>query len=326
MISKKSLGASGPAVGRLGYGAMVLEGIYGATDEAQAIETLCHAIDAGMMIDTADAYGNGHNELLINKALQASAREAFIASKFGIVFAEGVSSRTLPTGWGFDLNINASRDYATRALEASLERLGVDCLDLWYVHFPDPATPIEDTVAAMAEQVQAGKVRYLGLSNVTPAQVRSAHKIHPIAAVQYEYSLWRREAEIELLPTLRELGIALVAWSPLGAGFLTGTLDSVPNEDFRLNNPKFRGENFSRNQDRFAPFSALASELQVTPAQLALAWLVHQGDDIFAIPGTRRKARIDENNAALDIALSAEHLRRIDEIAAVGTVTGETLI
>lgn len=327
MIRKHPLGKNGPGVGCLGYGAMVLEGYYGASDDGQAMATIHRALDAGMtMIDSADAYGNGHNERVVSRALKGRRDEAFVATKFGIVFDPAETGTDLPTGWGFSLKINGTPDYVRKALTGSLTRLGVDVIDLWYAHYPDPATPIEETVGAMAEAVRAGKVRYLGLSNVTAEQVRRAHAVHPIAAVQYEYSLWRREAETALLPTLRELGIALVGWSPLGSGFLTGTVGGLDANDFRQHNPRFAGENLARNRDRFAPLVQIAQELGVTPAQLALAWLLHQGDDVFPIPGTRRPERIDENAKAADIRLSDAVLKRIDEIARPGLAEGATLV
>ena len=326
MIEKTNLGKEGPLVGRLGYGAMVLEGYYGASDDDSAVKTLVHAIDAGMMIDSADAYGGGHNESLIDRALKASSSEAFIATKFGIVFDENETGTELPTGWGFSLNINGTPEYAHRALEASLKRLGVDTIDLWYAHYLDPATPVEETVGAMAEAVKQGKVRYLGLSNTSADEVRRAHDVHPIAAVQYEYSLWRREPETELLPTLRELGISLVAWSPLGGGFLTGTVDKLDENDFRQNNPRFTGNNFDANRERFAPLMALAEDLNLSSSQLALAWLLHQGQDIFPIPGTRSNHRIDENAKAIRVELDAATLQRIDEIAKPGLAQGATLL
>ncbi len=326
MIEQAELGLGGPQIGRLGYGAMVLEGLYGETDETDAIATLAHAIDAGMMIDSADAYGGGRNETLVGKALRATATEAFIATKFGIVFDENESGTELPTGWGFSLNINATPAYITRALDASLARLGRDHIDLWYAHYLDPATAVEETVAAMAAAVGDGKVRYLGLSNATADEIRRAHAVHPISAVQYEYSLWRREAEQELLPTLRELGIALVGWSPLGAGFLTGQVEQLGENDFRQNIPRFSTDNLAANRDRFAPLMELAGELGITPAQLALAWLLHQGPDVFPIPGTRKAARIDENAAALAVALDDDTLSRIGEIARPGLAVGATLV
>lgn len=327
MIEKRNLGKDGPAVGCLGYGAMVLEGFYGACDDDQAVATLQHALDVGMtMIDSADAYGNGHNETLVGRALKGRREQAFVATKFGIVFDDKESSTEVPTGWGFSLKINGKPDYVRKALAGSLRRLGVDTIDLWYAHYADPQTPIEETVGAMADAVAAGKVRYLGLSNVTAEQVRRAHAVHPIAAVQYEYSLWRREAETALLPTLRELGIALVAWSPLGSGFLTGTVGSLDKGDFRQNNPRYAGENLAKNRDLFAPFMGIAKELKLTPAQLALAWLLHQGQDIIPIPGTRRRERVDENAGASAVRLSSATLQRIDELARPGLARGATLV
>lgn len=326
MIEKTNLGKDGPRVGRLGYGAMVLEGYYGESDDDSAVDTLLHAIDAGMMIDSADAYGGGHNESLIARALKSCTCEAFIATKFGIVFDENETGTELPTGWGFSLNINGTPEYAHKALDASLTRLGVEAIDLWYAHYLDPATPVEETVGAMAEAIRQGKVRYLGLSNAGADEVRRAHAVYPISAVQYEYSLWQREAETELLPTLRELGIALVAWSPLGGGFLTGTVDKLSENDFRRNNPRFAADNLNANRERFAPLMALAGELNISPAQLALAWLTHQGQDIFPIPGTRTIQRIDENAKALGVELDDSALQRINEIAKPGIAVGATLL
>lgn len=305
---------------------MGLEGYYGGSDDERALATVRRALDLGLtMIDTADAYGNGHNEALVGRAIRGR-KEAFVATKFGIVFDAGQTGTPLPTGWGFSLAINGTRDYARRALDRSLDRLGVEAIDLWYAHYPDPSVPIEETVAAMAEGVSAGKAKHLGLSNVTVEQVRRAHAVHPIAAVQFEYSLWRREAEAELLPTLRELGIALVAWSPLGAGFLTGTVDALDPADFRNNNPRFSGDTLAANRDRFAPLLAIAKELDVTPAQLALAWLLHRGPEVIPIPGTRRAERVDENAAAAGILLDDALLARIDALARPGLAEGATLL
>ena len=326
MMEKARLGSQGPMIGRLGYGAMVLEGYYGASDDAVAVDTLVHAMDVGMMIDTADAYGNGHNEELIAAAIHKSAATPFVATKFGIVFDENESATQVPTGWGFSLNINGRPQYARKALEGSLVRLGVDAIDLWYAHYLDPQVPVEETVGAMSQAVKEGKVKYLGLSNATTEDIRRAHAVHPIAAVQYEYSLWRREAETGLLPTLRELGIALVAWSPLGGGFLTGTVDRLDEGDFRLNNPRFSAENLAINRDRFTPLVDLATEFGLTPAQLALAWMLHQGDDIFPIPGTRKPSRIDDNGKSLAVNLDSSALAKIDACAQPGLAKGATLV
>ena len=327
MKQARNLGSKGPSVGAVGYGAMGLEGYYGSADEDNAVKVIRHALDEGCsMIDTADAYGNGHNEQLVARAVADRRDKAFIATKFGIVFDPDETGTDVPTGWGFSLNINGKPDYVQRCLEKSLGRLGTSHIDLWYAHYPDPATPIEETVGAMAEAVEAGKVRFLGLSNVTADQVRRAHSVHPIAAVQYEYSLWRREAESDLFQTLRELGIALVPWSPLGGGFLTGTIDTLGAEDFRNNNPRFQGENLATNKQRFAPLLNLAGELGITAAQLSLAWLLHQGEDIIPIPGTRSPDRVTENANAAGIELEPATLAKISELAVPGSAVGQTLL
>jgi aryl-alcohol dehydrogenase-like predicted oxidoreductase len=327
MIQKRSIGKNGPAIGCLGYGAMVLEGYYGASDDNRAVKTIRHALDAGLtMIDSADAYGNGHNETLVGRAIKGRRDQAFIATKFGIVFDDKDVGTDLPTGWGFSLKINNHPAYVKKSLDASLKRMGVEYIDLWYAHYIDPRTPIQETVGAMADEIQAGKVRYIGLSNVTSEQIRRAYQVHPISAVQYEYSMWRREAETDLLPTLRELGVSLVAWSPLGSGFLTGTVNKLEGNDFRINNPRFKEKNLAANRSRFEPLMALAEELHVTPAQLALAWLLHQGRDIIPIPGTRKPERIDENALAASIELSPETLSRINELVPPGLAMGETLV
>lgn len=323
---KAAMGSQGAVISRIGYGAMVLEGYYGSTDESSAIDTLRAAIEHEVMIDTADAYGNGRNERLVAIAASKAGKRPFLATKFGIVFDSRESGSQVPTGWGFSLTINGTPGYAEKALEESLQRLAADAIDLWYLHFPDPATPIEETVGAMAKAVEAGKVRYLGLSNVTADQVRRAHRVHPITAVQYEYSLWRREAERDLLPTLRELGIGLVGWSPLGSGFLTGSVKQLAEQDFRRANPRYAEDNFKINADRFAPLKTIARELSITPAQLALAWMLHQGEDIFPIPGTRSIAHLRENLEAAPIVLSPEVLAQLDTMAPIGSTHGSTLL
>jgi len=326
MIRQQSLGADGPSIGRLGYGAMVLEGFYGLTDDDHAIETIRCALDAGMtMIDSSDAYGNGHNEILIARATKGR-KDAFVATKFGIVFDPAESGTEVPTGWNLSLRINGRPEYARRSLEASLSRLGVEALDLWYFHYPDPAVPIEETVGAMAAAVRAGKVRHIGLSNVTPEQLRRAHAVHPITAVQVEYSLWRREPETHLLPLMRELGIAMVPWAPLGTGFLTGTVNSLHPKDFRQRIPRFSESNLAVNTERFAPLLGLAGEFGITPAQLALAWLLHQGDDIFPIPGTRHPQRVFENAQASRIKFSPKQLEQIHQLTRPGLAQGATLV
>ena len=314
------------SIARIGYGAMVLEGYYGGIEDTQGVEVLRHAVERGAMIDSADAYGGGHNEELVAKAIQGRREKAFIATKFGIVFDENETGNAIETGWGFSLNINGSAEYARKSLDESLRRLGCDYIDLYYLHYPDPKVDIEESVTAMAHAVEAGKVRHIGLSNVTAEQVRRAHAVHPVRAVQYEYSLWRREAERELLPTLRELGIALIAWSPLGAGFLAGASDAPPEGDFRNNNPRFVGDNLQANRDRFAPLRKISEALDITPAQLALAWLLHQGDDIHAIPGSRKIERVDENAEAENIKLPKDVLEKINALAPVGITKGATLV
>lgn len=319
----------GELIPRVGFGAMTLDGLYGAVEDDVAVGVLRRAAELGMMIDSADMYGGGANEERIGRALFGASAigrdKVFVATKFGIVFGEGETGAELPTGWGFSLNINASPDYMHRALDASLERMGTDYVDLYYAHFPSPTTPIEETIGAMAQAVRDGKVRHLGLSNVNAEQVRRAHAVHPVAAVQYEYSLWRREAEAELLPTLRELGVALVAWSPLGAGFLAGNVQ-MGEGDFRNNIPRFSGDNLQTNKDRFAPLADIARQNNITPAQLALSWLLHQGDDIFVIPGTRQESRLQENAAAANITLDAETLAQIDEVCKTAAAVGNTLV
>jgi aryl-alcohol dehydrogenase-like predicted oxidoreductase len=327
MIEKRILGSNGPAVGCLGYGAMVLEGFYGASHDGEAVATIRRALELGItMIDTADAYGDGHNETLVGRALKDRRAEAFVATKFGIVRGSDEGGTELATGWGFALRINGRPEYVKKALDRSLARLGVEAIDLWYAHYPDPGTPIEETVGAMSDAVRAGKVRHLGLSNVTAEQVRRAQAVHTIAAVQYEYSLWRREAESALLPVLRELEIGLVPWAPLGSGCLTGTVRDLGSSDFRRNNPRFAHENLAANRERFAPLLDIARQLGVSAAQLALAWLLHQGGDIVPIPGTRRPERVSENAAAAEIKLDKEILSRIEAFAKPGITQGATLI
>ncbi|GAB2647323.1 aldo/keto reductase [Vibrio panuliri] len=314
------------AVKQIGYGAMGLEGYYGASDDTQAVQTLVHAIESGMMIDTADAYGAGHNEDLIKQALAHTDQPAFIATKFGIVFEEDQTGSQLDTGWGFPLTINGTKEYVTRAIDNSLERLGVDSIDLLYAHYLDPNTPLEETIEAMAEAVKAGKVKAIGLSNVTADEILRANAIHPISAVQYEYSLFRREAETDIIPVIKQIGAALVCWSPLGAGFLTGQVQQLDENDFRNNNPKMQGENFTDNLQRLEAIKAIAAEYGITPAQLALAWLVAQGENIIPIPGSRKVARIDENLKALEVKLSPATLRQLDDIAPIGAFKGATLV
>lgn len=326
-MQHRNLGNNGPLVSAIGYGAMVLvHGMYGKVEDTQSVKTIHHAIDSGInFIDTADAYGNGHNEQLVGQAIKDRRDKVVLATKFGIVFDPEETSTPLTTNWNV-LPINGRPEYVRKAIDGSLSRLGVDYVDLWYAHFPDPSTPIEDTVAAMAESVQAGKVKYLGLSNVTAEQLRRANAVHPITAVQYEYSLWSRDVETDLLPTIRELGVGFVPWAPLGSGFLTGTVKSVEKDDFRNFNPRYQGENLQANQDRFSPIREMAEELNVTPAQLALAWLLHQDKHIVPIPGSRNPVHIDSNATAADISLTPEQLNKLDSLAPRGFATGKSLL
>lgn len=323
-MEKRSLGSGGPSVAALGYGAMGLEGFYGQSDDAQGIATIVEAMNLGMMIDTAGSYGRGHNEELVGRALAQNNGQGFIATKFGIVFDNEEESTEIKTRWGFPLTVSGRPDYVPRAIDASLRRLDVDSVDLLYLHFPDSAVPIEDTVGAMAEAVSAGKVAHLGLSNVTAEQTRRAHGVHPIAAVQFEYSLWHREAEAELLPSLRELGISLAAWAPLGSGFLAGAMDAPADGDMRQHNPRLSVENLTANRDRFAPLLDMAREIGATPAQLALSWLLHQAPEIIPIPGTRSVTHLHENAGAAAIPLSEDMLAQIDRLAQPGTTAGAT--
>ena len=325
-MENRSLGRDGPSVAAISYGAMVLEGTYGQlSDEAQGVATIVEAMSTGMMIDTAGSYGRGHNEELVGRALAQHNGEAFVATKFGIVFDNEEEATEIQTRWGFPLTVSGRPDYVPRAIDASLRRLGVETIDLLYLHFPDSAVPIEDTVGAMAEAVGAGKVAHLGLSNVTAEQTRRANDVHPIAAVLFEYSLWHREAEAELMPSLHELGTSLVAWSPLGSGFLAGAMNAPADGDMRQYNPRFTGDNLTANRDRFTPLLDMAREISATPAQLALSWLSHQGPNIIPIPGTRSVTHLHENANAAAITLSEDMLAQIDRLAQPGTTAGETL-
>jgi aryl-alcohol dehydrogenase-like predicted oxidoreductase len=327
----RTIGPDRLAVSAIGYGAMVLvHGMYGANDDERSVATLRHAIDAGAtLIDTSDAYGaDGHNERLVGRAVAGRRGEVQIATKWGIVGGPGEHAHRVEAAYDNEIWVDARPERAREAVEASLRRLGIDAIDLWYVHFPDPGVPIEETVGAMAELVTEGKVRHLGLSNATAEQVLAAHQAHPITAVQAEYSLWTRDPERELLGVLRELGTGLVAWSPLGSGFFAGSADRIgaPGEDFRTNAPRFQPENLAANRDRYAPLRGLAGELGLTPAQLALAWLLHQGPDVVPIPGTRTPAHLDENLRAAEVALAPEVLARIDELAPAGAAAGASLL
>ena len=316
------LGNSGCEVSSIGLGCMGMSDFYGPADEDESIATLHHALDIGLnFLDTADVYGSGHNETLIGRALEGRRDRAFIATKFGIAGA-----KRRPEG-GLELQVNGRPEYVKSACDASLQRLGVDCIDLYYQHRVDSQVPIEDTVGAMAELVRAGKVRFLGLSEASadPALIRRAHAVHPIAALQTEYSLWTRDPESEVLPLCRELNIALVPYSPLGRGFLTGTITSTAemgDKDFRKSNPRFQPGNLERNLELTEKVRQLAAARGCTAAQFALAWLLAQWEGIVPIPGTRRIANLDSNAAAAGLALTEGELRAIEAVFPPGAAAG----
>ena len=305
-MQTRTLGLKGPTVSALGLGCMGMSEFYGARDDDESIATIHRALDLGVnFLDTSDAYGPHTNEVLVGRAIADRRDEVVLATKFGIV-----RDPDDPAARGQ----NGTPEYVRQSAEASLRRLGLDHIDLYYQHRVDPRTPIEETVGAMAELVQEGKVRYLGLSEASPDTLRRANAVHQITALQTEYSLWSREPEDEILPTCRELGIGFVAYSPLGRGFLTGAIQSVDDldeDDYRRFSPRFQGENFQRNLDLVTKISELAADKAVTPAQLALAWVLSQGEDIVPIPGTKRRARLEENAAAVDVVLNDDELREI---------------
>jgi aryl-alcohol dehydrogenase-like predicted oxidoreductase len=314
----RALGTQGLTVSAQGLGCMGMSEFYGSADESEALATIRLALDLGVnFLDTSDMYGPYTNEQLVGEAIADRRDEVVLATKFGIT-----RDPNDPTIRG----VNGRPEYVMRACDASLRRLAVDHIDLYYQHRVDPDVPIEETVGAMAELVDAGKVRFLGLSEAAPATIRRAHAVHPISALQTEYSLWSRDLEEEILPTLRELGIGLVAYSPLGRGFLTGQItspDDFAPDDFRRHNPRFQGANFERNLQLVDRVREIANETDCTPGQLALAWVMAQGDDIVPIPGTKRRAYLEQNVAAADLELSAEDLERIDEAAPVGAAAGD---
>jgi len=316
-IGTRRLGTNGPEVSAIGLGCMGMSEFYGAGDDAESIATIHHALDRGVtFLDTADMYGVGRNEELVGRAIRDRRDEVFLATKFGNVRGEN----------GEFLGVKGDPAYVRGACEASLRRLGIEVIDLYYQHRVDPSVPIEDTVGAMVRLKEQGKIRFLGLSEAAPQTIRKAHATHPITAVQTELSLWSRDAEAEVLPTVRELDIGYVAYSPLGRGFLTGQIqspDDFPDDDFRKFHPRFQGANFEKNIALVREVEALAAEKRCTTAQLALAWVLAKGDDIVPIPGTKHIRYLDQNIGALDVKLSEAHLNRLDEILPPGAAAGQ---
>jgi len=315
-MKMRKLGQGGPEVSAVGLGCMGMSAFYGGSDEAQSIAVIHRALDLGVtLFDTAEMYGPHTNEVLLGKALKGRRDQAFIATKFGINRQADGSAIT-----------DGSPANVRRAVEGSLSRLGVDHIDLYYQHRVDPNTPIEETVGAMGELVKEGKVRFLGLSEAAPATLRRGHAEHPITGLQTEYSLWSREPEDELLATVRELGIGFVPYSPLGRGFLSGDIKSIDDlapDDFRRTNPRFSGDNFQKNLDLVAAVGAIAADKGVTAAQLALAWVLAQGEDLVPIPGTRRIATLEQNVAAADVVLTPDDLARIEAVFPRDAAAGE---
>jgi len=318
-MNKRTLGPNGPQVSEIGLGCMGMSAFYGTADEQEAQQTIRRALDLDCnFLDTSDMYGPHTNERLVGRAIKGRREEVFLATKFGIKLEQG------GPGQPPRRSIDGTPEYVRQACDGSLQRLGVQHIDLYYQHRVDPNTPIEDTVGAMAELVEAGKVRHLGLSEASARTIRRAHAVHPITAVQTEYSLWTRDVEQEILPTLEELGIALVAYSPLGRGFLSGRFsspDELDEGDFRRYGPRFTGENLRENQKLVGRIRELAADKQVTPGQLALAWVLRRGEHVVPIPGTKRVSYLEENLAAADVHLSDEEVERIAE--AVPPASGE---
>lgn len=316
-MKTRKLGNQGLIVSELGLGCMGMSIAYGAADETESIATIQRALDLGVtFLDTAEMYGMGANEQLVGKAVASCRDQVIIATKFGICY-DTVSH---------NLVVNGTPETVKQSCDHSLQKLGVDYIDLYYQHRVDPNVPIEDTVGAMAELVQAGKVRYLGLSEAAATTIRRAHKVHPITALQSEYSLWSRHPEDEILPTLQELGIGFVPYSPLGRGFLSGKItspDDFAPDDFRRTQPRFQGENFYKNLDLVNAVKEIAQQKNVTPSQLALAWLLAQGEYIVPIPGTKRRAYLEENVGVADISLTPEELAQIEKVSPLHAVAGD---
>ncbi|MDP9865913.1 MULTISPECIES: aldo/keto reductase [Streptosporangium] len=316
-MNRRRLGQGGPEVSAIGLGCMGMSEFYGTADEAESIEVIHRALDLGVnFLDTADMYGRGHNEELVGRAVRDRRDEVVLATKFGIVRGEDPARR----------GIDGSPAYVKKAADASLQRLGVDHIDLYYLHRRDPNVPIEETVGAMAELVAEGKVGRIGLSEVSAETLRKAHATHPIAALQSEYSLFTRGLEEEILPTARELGIALVAYSPISRGLLGGALapaEELPDDDFRKNLPRFTGANGARNEELVGEVRRIADEVGCTPAQLSLAWLLTRGEDVIPIPGTKRLRYLEENAAAADVTLTPGQLAELDAAVPAGAALGD---
>jgi aryl-alcohol dehydrogenase-like predicted oxidoreductase len=317
-MEQRTLGTQGLTVAAQGLGCMGMSEFYGSTDEGEAVATIHRALDLGVtLLDTSDAYGPHTNEQLVGRAIADRRDEVVVATKFGIQ-----RDPNDPSVRG----INGRPEYVHRACDASLRRLAVEYIDLYYQHRVDPDVPIEETVGAMAELVDAGKVRFLGLSEASAETISRANAVYPISALQSEYSLWSREIEAEVLPTIRELGIGLIAYSPLGRGFLTGRIqrpEDLGEDDFRRYNPRFQGANFERNLELVQRVREMAAERDCSPGQLALAWVMHQGEDVVPIPGTKRRSYLQENVDASELSLSPEDLQRIDELAPIGVAAGD---